>query len=138
MALVPEWGWTLAYLAWKASLARLMASGLQAVHDLAAAVEAGPHEALGRLVLDDRAQCGQDGPGALVLRRDQLQRVLLAVVLLREESVDIGIGGLQRVQQTSMVLFAAQRLLGGRLDDLVNRLIDVRKHLAGVILHQHA
>ena len=63
--------------------------GLEAVHDLAAAVEATAHEALGGLVLDDGPECGQDRPRALVLRRDQLQRVLLAVVLFREKLIDV-------------------------------------------------
>ena len=75
--------------------------GLQAIHDLAAAVEAGAGEAFRRLVLHDGPQGGQDGPRALVLRRDKLQRVLLAVVLLREELVDLPVGGLQDAGQTS-------------------------------------
>ena len=72
---------------------------LDLVNDLVAAVVALPGVALGVLVGQHRARCGQHGRGREVLRSDELQRALLPVLLLMDESGHFGVGRQRGVQR---------------------------------------
>ena len=51
------------------------------VNNAAASVKSGSREALGGLILNNRAQCRQDRARALVLGCDKLKGVLLSLIL---------------------------------------------------------
>ena len=82
MALAPECGWTLACSAPNRRLARSMASDLDLVDELAAAVVALARVALGVLVGQDAADRPQDRGADEVLRGDQLDAVALPPLFL--------------------------------------------------------
>jgi hypothetical protein len=90
----------------------------QVINDLAATVISGADEALGGLVLNDRAEHGQDRPGALVLRGDELDAVGEALVFPCEQLVDVEVMPAKVVEEVAVVLFAgsdfSSRVIVGR------------------------
>ena len=69
---------------------------LDLVDDLAAAVVALAGDALGVLVVEPGAERLEHRDRGEVLRRDELEGLLLALQLLVEQGGDLGIGGAQR------------------------------------------
>ena len=91
-ACAPECGCTLACSAPKSAFARAMASALDDVDELAAAVVALARIAFGVLVGQHRAGGFEHGAADEVLRRDQLEAAVLAVPLVADRLGDLGIG----------------------------------------------
>ena len=90
LALAPEWGCTLACSAPKSVLGPLPGQVLDLVDHLVAAVVALRRVALGVLVGEDRARGPQHRRRREVLRRDELDRGVLAPQLVVEEGEQLG------------------------------------------------
>ena len=102
----PACGWTFACSAPKSAFARSIASLLDLVDDLAAAVVALARVALGVLVRRHDADGLEDARPREVLGRDQLDLVALALELLAEQLGDLGIdlgeaGGAQLLERVA-------------------------------------
>ena len=91
-ACAPECGCTLACSAPNSAFARSMASALDDVDELAAAVVALARIALGVLVGQHRAGRFEHRAADEVLRGDQLEAVVLAMQLVADRAGDLGIG----------------------------------------------